>query len=93
MRNDPHDFTKTLTLVNWLPDNAMRVIGGAAAAVHGIGDKEAGEAEGGFKGGLVNIRHGAGGGRKRPEKDDGGESGGKRKKDSGPTNNELLSPP
>lgn len=82
------------TLVNWLPDNALRVIGGSGGA-QGIGDQEQHEATNRYQGALVNIRHGAGGGGRRPSgnHDEGGNSGGGKKgsgKDDGPSNTDLL---
>lgn len=37
------------TLVNWLPDNVLRWIGGALNA-HGLGDSESKEAEHSYRG-------------------------------------------
>lgn len=81
------------TLVNWMPDNVLRWIGGALDA-RGLGDKEVDEASHDFKGGLVNIRHGMGhnGGRGNPERPGSAESGGelRPKPSTSPTNRDLL---
>ncbi len=58
------------TLVNWLPDNVLRWIGGALNA-HGIGDSETKEAEHSYRGAIAAISrggHGAGGGNGTPKK-------------------------
>lgn len=50
------------TLVNWLPDNVLRWIGGALNA-HGVGDSETKEAEHSYRGAVAAIGrggHGAG---------------------------------
>ncbi len=77
------------TLVNWLPDNLMRVIGGAVG-VPNINDHTQDEAEGAVKGGLVNIRHGAGSGHRKPEGKGGDGRQDKSKYAEGPTNQDLL---
>lgn len=78
------------TLVNWLPDNLMRVIGGAVG-VHGVNDRTQDDAEGAVKGALVNIRHGAGAGHRKPEGKGGdNDQQEKNKYADGPDNKELL---
>lgn len=65
------------TLVNWLPDNVLRWIGGALNA-HGVGDNESKEAEHSYRGAVAAIGrggHGAGQGG-TPKKPGGNNLGG-----------------
>lgn len=79
------------TLVNWLPDNVLRWIGGALNA-HGIGDSEVKEAEHTNRAAVVStVRgggHGGGGG--NPRQAGHQESQGGTAAKAGPTTNELI---
>lgn len=75
------------TLVNWLPSNALRVIGGAMG-VHNIADGEAHEAQSKFYGGAANFhKHGM---PKEKPPADGGGGGSKPSGKHSPSNNDLL---
>lgn len=53
------------SLVNWLPDNVLRWIGGALNA-HGIADSEPKEAEHRYQAAVMNMSKGGGGSPKKP---------------------------
>lgn len=78
------------TLVNWLPDNILRWIGGSLNA-HGIGDGETKEAEHKYNAAMLAMGrggHGAGHGGK-PQRPN-GNAGEPKARDNGPSNDELL---
>lgn len=68
------------TLVNWLPDNVLRWIGGALNA-HGVGDSESKEAEHSYRGAVAAIGrggHGAGGTGGTPQQPKATKEGGQK---------------
>lgn len=77
------------SLVNWLPDNVLRWIGGSLGA-HGMADVAADRAENDFKAGFVQVRQGVGGLAPTKPAPGAGTAAGKTGKTNDQRNAELL---
>ncbi len=81
------------SLVNWLPDNVLRWIGGALNA-HGIGDSEPKEAEHSYRGAVLAMGKGGHGGSPKQAAGGGNPSDGQgRQSDNKLSNKDLLPDP